>query len=108
MDEEWRDVVGFEGKYQVSSEGRIRNSRGQILKPQLRKRKGHEAFKIKLNSGPAKWFFIHRLVAIAFIDNPENKPQVDHINRNSLENQVSNLRWATESENKTNRRNSKK
>lgn len=107
MIEEWRDIEGSNGAYQISSFGQIRNKRGRILTPQLRERKGHKAFKIKLNIGGRKWFFIHRLVAAAFLINDEDKPQVDHINRDSLDNNVVNLRWVTEKENKQNRSNSR-
>lgn len=106
--EEWRDIEGYEGLYQVSSLGRIRNKHGNILKPQLRERKGHKAFKIKLSMGGSKCFFIHRLVAAAFLNNDGNKPQIDHINRDSLDNRACNLRWATDKENKQNKSNSKK
>lgn len=102
-DEEWRDIEGYIGLYQVSSLGRIRNKHKRILKPQLRERKGHKAFKIQLNSGRPNSYFVHRLVAGAFLCNEQDKPQVDHIDRNSLNNRADNLRWVTDKENKQNR-----
>lgn len=51
-----------------------------------------------------KSYRLHRLVAEAFIPNPEHKPQIDHINRNKLDNRVENLRWVTAQENSNNRR----
>jgi len=76
------------------------NSRGNIVKP----RKHYNGYlEIKLYKNSQEYIFkIHRLVAQAFIPNPDNKPQVDHINRIRNDNHVDNLRWATISENAQN------
>ena len=55
------------------------------------------------NSENRKWFLIHRLVALHYIDNPNNKQYVDHIDRNTQNNDISNLRWVTTQENMDNR-----
>jgi hypothetical protein len=109
--EEWRDVVGYEGLYMVSSFGRIAsltkevsNRYGtriipcKILSPCV-STEGYCKVILCLNANSRKHVKVHRLVAEAFIPNNENKPQIDHIDRNKQNNNVSNLRWCTLSEN---------
>ncbi len=84
--------------YEISSVGRVRNSKtGRVLKTQLRK-DGYIAIQLH-KDGKMKCFLMHRLVAIAFIENPLEKPDVDHIDRNKANNSIDNLRWSTTSEN---------
>lgn len=84
--------------YEVSNLGRIRKkSTHKILKCE-REEKGYLRFS-KTICGKKKHFAIHRLVALAFIPNPENKPQIDHIDCNKSNNCVSNLRWCSNKEN---------
>lgn len=92
MIEIWRDIKGYEGLYQVSNIGRVRNSKtGKLLKPFTSK----NYLYVKLyKNGVPKVILVHRLVAAAFIPNPNNLPEVDHINRNTADNRVENLRWA--------------
>ena len=92
--EEWREVKGYEGIYQISSLGRIRNSYGRILKPET-SRNGYK----RITLWDRKKYQIHRLVAIAFIPNPENKETVNHKNGIKTDNSVENLEWNTRSEN---------
>ena len=90
-------VVGFEN-YEVSNLGRVRNIKsGRILKPQLR-RDGYLRHCLYENN-KQKNLLLHRIVATAFIDNPEGKPQVNHIDENKLNNDLSNLEWCTVREN---------
>lgn len=99
IEEEWRDIVGYEGIYQVSNIGRVKRvkvGKGKpyrILQPMINK---NYYLVLKLCS---KQTFIHRLVAQAFIPNPENKHEVDHIDGNRQNNYVNNLRWVTHREN---------
>ena len=114
MKEEWRDIEGYEGYYQVSNFGRVksldriqtqkrgnkyynRKYKSQIIKSYLT-HKGYCAIGVTKNN-KHKNFAVHRLVAKAFIPNPKNKPQVNHIDGNKENNRVDNLEWNTGSEN---------
>ena len=98
--EEWRDIKGYEGHYQISNYGRVKSfnkGKVKIVKPCLHT-VGYlyvDLFK-KCKCQKSK---IHRLVAGAFIPNPENKATVDHIFNNKFDNYFENLRWATMAEN---------
>lgn len=94
--EEWRKCTVCD-LYEVSNMGNVRNTEnGYILKGSIKW--GYKQVTIH-----KKWYRVHRLVAHAFIPNPDNKPEVDHIDKNTSNNTVSNLRWATRSENLRNR-----
>ena len=104
MEEIWKDIKGFEDKYQVSNLGRIKSLkdkngkyREKILK-QCITQKGYLSIYLSLESKKYT-YTIHRLVAQTFIPNTENKPQVNHIDGNKSNNIVSNLEWCTNSEN---------
>lgn len=101
MTEEWRPVKDYID-YFVSNWGRIKSLKSgkeRILKPGINK--GHLQVELR-KDGEGHNKQVHRLVAEAFIPNPENKPYVDHIDGNPLNNNVSNLRWATPKENSNN------
>ena len=96
----WKDVIikGKKTNYQVSNTGLVLNTEtGNILVHRLN-RYGYPYINIRFN-GHIKTLIIHRLVAIAFIPNPENKPQVNHINGKKKFNWVGNLEWVTAKEN---------
>ena len=94
MEEEWKDIEGYEGRFQVSNMGRIRRlykKTKQIMTP----RNSGKYYYTRLTGfdGKRKRFFIHRLVSIHFIPNPKNKQLVHHIDKNLLNNEVTNLKW---------------
>lgn len=84
--------------YEVSNLGNVRNKKtGKVLKPD-KTIKGYLRVNF-LKDGKLKHYLVHRLVATVFIPNPENKPQVNHIDGDKTNNQVENLEWNTYSEN---------
>lgn len=98
----WKDVKDYEGLYQVSTLGRVKSlprntTHGKILKSIVDK-DGYLYVNL-YNNGYRKKMKIHRLVAQAFIPNPQNKPEVNHIDENKQNNMVENLEWLTSKEN---------
>ncbi len=107
----WKDIPSYEGIYKISDTGKVRSveryvkhRKNQILiKGRIRKLKSHRSgyLCIDLHKGESvdKWFQVHRLVGIAFIPNPDNKPEINHIDGNKSNNHYTNLEWCTRSEN---------
>jgi len=112
MKEEWRDVVGYEGHYQVSNLGNIRSCdrvvpnrwgngqprKGKLMKPGSSPN-GYRIIVLQ-KKGIVKYQTVHRTVMLAFTPNPENKSQINHKDGNKENNSVENIEWATEAENK--------
>ena len=99
MEEIWKDIINYEGKYEVSNLGRVRslsyNGTGEIklLKPGTNKR-GYKRVGLCKN-GKTKHYYVHRLVAITFIPNPDDLSIVNHKDENPANNNVNNLEWCT-------------
>lgn len=98
--ENWKDIKGYEGLYQVSDMGRIRSIKRKAPKILVQSTSQDGYFKVSLYDldRKQKVYFVHRLIAEAFIENPDNKPTVDHINMDKKDNRICNLRWATNAE----------
>lgn len=91
----FKEIKGFE-KYSVSNMGRVKNTKsGKILKLQRYRQTDYMCFIARDENGKHKCHLIHRLVAIAFIKNPNNYPQVNHIDEDKTNNCVENLEWCT-------------
>lgn len=114
VNEIWRDIKGYEGLYQVSSNGVIRsldrylpmpNGGEKLVKEKILKpnkiNSGYLCVGLSKN-GKTKNYLIHRLVGEHFIDNSNNLPQIDHINTDKTDNRVCNLKWVTSKGNMNN------
>lgn len=93
MEEIWKDIEGYEGLYQVSNLGRVRNKHNKILRYRI-SNCGYYRYAL-CKDGKYKYLSIHRLVAEAFIPNPDNLPCVNHKDENKKNNFVDNLEWCT-------------
>ena len=103
MEEIWKPIKGYENLYEVSNTGKVKS---------LKYRKKYEQKEIAINlrkdgylqvqlnkQGHQKIYLVHRLVAQAFLDNPDNKPYINHLDCDPSNNNVNNLEWCTQSEN---------
>lgn len=97
----WKDIEGYEGLYQVSNLGRVKNLKridahehelqGRILKP-CKTKNGYLHVNLS-KDGKTQSYYVHRLVATAFIENPNNYKEVNHIDEKPINNELSNLEW---------------
>lgn len=98
MKEVWKDVVGYEGLYEVSNLGEVRSllhGEPRLLKPAANIYRNGYMQVVLRKDGKSRVHRIHRLVAIAFIPNPDNLPEVNHKDENTANNNVDNLEWCT-------------
>lgn len=105
IEEEWRDIAGYEGLYQVSNLGRVkslnyhRSGKEQILNPgKTGKNRGYLQVALCKNGNECR-YKVHRLVADAFIQNTDNLPEVNHKDENTYNNRVDNLEWISHKDN---------
>lgn len=101
----WKDIVGYENEYQINQFGEIRTLKDSsklkkydVLKPQISKRNGY-VYQMLYKNGKEKLLRVHRLVAMVFLPNPNNLPQVNHKDGNKQNNSVDNLEWCEQSDN---------
>lgn len=99
----WKDIIGWEKYYEISDEGKVRNKLTRHIKVTDRNNCGyHRVTLYNKNNYPQKQrFFVHRLVAVHFINNPNNLEQINHIDSDKNNNCVSNLEWCSARENTT-------
>lgn len=107
----WKDIEGFEDYYQISSDGRVRSKdrtiidkigrkrswKGQLLNPDIAQN-GYYRVTLSINRN-RKQLYLHRLLAKYFIPNPNDLPQVNHIDGNKLNNNLNNLEWCSNQDN---------
>lgn len=109
MEEVWKDVCGYEGRYRISNMGRLMScnagngTRDKIVKPQPNE-KGYLMVHL-YDYGRNKTVKVHRLVAQAFVPNPNNLPEVNHIDADRKNNRADNLEWVTRQANVTDAKN---
>lgn len=107
MQEIWKDIKDFEEMYQVSNLGRVRSvdrfdNMGRLRKGNIKtiRDNGHGYFSVQMyRDNKSNVRYVHRLVAQTFLDNPDNKPEVHHIDSDRSNNKLDNLQWVTSKEN---------
>tara|TARA_R110002020_G_scaffold252018_1_gene465816 strand:- start:1268 stop:1768 length:501 start_codon:yes stop_codon:yes gene_type:complete len=96
------DIIGYEGKYKIYEDGRVWSYKREIFLKAFTNKIGYYQLDLRKDN-KRKMFKLHRLLALHFIPNPNNLPQVDHIDRNRKNNDLSNLQWVTSQENNENK-----
>lgn len=99
MSIEWRDVPDYEDRYRVNNLGQIQNKKTGLYLKYSTNSGGYSVVYLYGECHKRKGFKVHRIVCTAFKGNPENLPQVNHINMNKKDNRIDNLEWCTQSYN---------
>lgn len=99
--QDFKDIPGYQGVYKISKDGKVYSCKTSRLLNQSIDSRGY--YTVHLITDKDKRCSVHRLVAITYLPNPKNLPTVDHIDRNKLNNNLTNLRWATMSTQNQNR-----
>jgi len=99
-EEEFLPIDGYDN-YLVSNFGNVKNSKTNRIMKQKNNRQGYKQINL-CKKGKVKMFSVHRLVALAFLENPDNKQKVDHIDNNPANNNIKNLRWCSQKDNLAN------
>ena len=98
----WAPVHGYEGYYEINQDGDVKSlhkhNYGYIMKQRI-DRGGYNTVRLAKPALKSSTKYVHRLLGFAFIDNPQSKPMINHIDGNKLNNNISNLEWITHSEN---------
>ena len=102
MEEEFEYIKGYENLYKINRKGEIYSCHYQKNMKYLEKDDGYYYVDLRID-GKRHKCYIHRLLAKQYIDNPDNKPEIDHIDRNNHNNSLDNLRWVSRVENRRNR-----
>lgn len=96
--EEWKDAPGIESKYEISNQGRLRNKSTGVIRKNVDNGRGYFKFPVMVNRKNTS-YYIHRLVAMAFVPNPQSLDTVNHIDGNKQNNNADNLEWCSQKEN---------
>ena len=96
-----KDIIGYEGLYAIEEDGRIWNCKYKKYLSGYYGNDGYKRMCLRKNANK-EYFLLHRLIALAYIPNPDNKPYIDHIDRVRNNNSINNLRWVTKMENNQN------
>lgn len=102
-EERWRDIDGFDGRYQISDYGRVfskfKNGHTKVTSGYTANAMGYRKMRLYRDDGSATTRYVHQLVAEAFVDNPFGRKVINHIDSNPANNHYSNLEWCTQAEN---------
>jgi hypothetical protein len=100
-DEIWKDIPGYERLYQISNYGNIYSLRNNIIRKSVRSGFGYRAIQLSDINGNKKRFYVHRLVGLVFLGEPQSKNNccINHINLDKADNRVCNLEWVSHRQN---------